>query len=208
MSHSKCESLFEASKALLNKSGLARWDGQTLHFVPLYAGDDDSEFEKHWKKQLHSEFGRYMAWVLFSVGAENLAKAACVCNGIVQGETIPLKYPRYTDSISMDEWVDRVIDGNWLNGDPISATQYNYKTLGNYWRLFLPELCKQRGICCKEKRHLIASYKYFTESIRNRDAHTYIEDERRNDFPTVEPVFVPAFNILVAVMRKNHHFDQ
>ena len=30
----------------------------------------------------HPEFGRYIAWVLFSVGAENLVKAACLCNGV------------------------------------------------------------------------------------------------------------------------------
>ena len=208
MSHSECETLFEASKALLKTSGLARWSGQTFTFVPMYPGNDDSEFENYWKEEFHSIFGRYMAWVLFSVGAENLAKAACVCNGLVQGKTIPLKYPRYTGSISISEWVDRVIDGNWSDGDLIRATQHNYKTLGNYWRSYLPRLCKQRGICCKEMRHLIASYKYFTETIRNRDAHTYIEDQRRNDFPTVEPVLVPAFNILVATMRKNHHFDR
>ena len=78
MSHSKCDALFEASKALLEKSGLARWDDQTFTFVPMYPSDDDFELEKHWKTELHSKFGRYMAWVLFSVGAENLAKAACV----------------------------------------------------------------------------------------------------------------------------------
>ena len=30
-----------------------------------------------------------MAWVLFSVGAENLAKAACVCKGVVKVEDGP-----------------------------------------------------------------------------------------------------------------------
>ena len=85
MSHSDCKPLFEAGGALLIKSGLARWNGQTLSFVPMYPGDDDSEFEEYWREEFHSEFGRYIAWVLFSVGAENLAKAACVCNGTVKG---------------------------------------------------------------------------------------------------------------------------
>ena len=85
MSHFECDTLFEASKALLKKSGLARWGDQAFVFVPMYPGDDDSEFEKYWKKEFHSKFGRYMAWVLFSVGAENLAKAACVCYEITTG---------------------------------------------------------------------------------------------------------------------------
>ena len=94
MNHAKCETLLEASKALLRKIGLARWDDQTFAFVPMYPGNEDYEFEEHWKEEFHSRFGRYMAWVLFSVGAENLAKAACVCNKVVRGKTTSLIYPR------------------------------------------------------------------------------------------------------------------
>ena len=79
MSHSDCQILFEAGKALVEKSGLVHYHGQ--HFV---ASDDKARFDRYWKEKFHSEFGRYMAWVLFSVGAENLAKAACVCNGVVK----------------------------------------------------------------------------------------------------------------------------
>ena len=35
MNHAKCDTLLEASKALLRKSGLARWDDQTFAFVPM-----------------------------------------------------------------------------------------------------------------------------------------------------------------------------
>jgi len=70
--------LFEAGSALVRKSGLAHYGGK--HFV---AGNDRARFEEYWEKEFHPQFGRYMAWVLFSVGAENLAKAACVCNGVV-----------------------------------------------------------------------------------------------------------------------------
>ena len=77
MTHTDCQALFDAGKALLEKSRLAHYNGQ--HFV---ASDDKAHFDKYWKAEFHPEFGRYMAWVLFSVGAENLAKAACVCNGV------------------------------------------------------------------------------------------------------------------------------
>ena len=77
MSHSECQMLFEAGRALVEKSGLAHYRGK--HFV---ACKDRVRFEKYWEKELHRDFGRYMAWVLFSVGGENLAKAACVCNGV------------------------------------------------------------------------------------------------------------------------------
>jgi hypothetical protein len=63
-------------------------------------------------------------------------------------------------------------------------------------------------ICQEGNRHLIAGYKYLAQAIRNRDAHNYIADQRRKDFPAVEPTFVPASNILVEAMERNHHFGR
>ena len=79
MSHVDCQIIFEAGKSLVEKSGLAHYCGQD--FV---ACDNETAFDEYWKKSFHQEFGRYMTWVLFLVGAENLAKAACVCNGVVK----------------------------------------------------------------------------------------------------------------------------
>ena len=84
MSHADCQILFEAGKALVEKSGLANYHGPG--FV---ACDDEAAFKKYWKEDFHQEFGRYMAWVLFLVGAENLAKAACVCNRVVTVKSRP-----------------------------------------------------------------------------------------------------------------------
>ena len=83
MHHSDCKPLFEAGKALLVKSGLVCWDEQAFIFAPKYQSNDDTAFENWWKKAFHCEFGRYIAWVLFSVGSENLVKAACLCNGVL-----------------------------------------------------------------------------------------------------------------------------
>lgn len=82
MRHADCDNLFEAAKALIQKSRLAGFDGE--YFV---AATDIEEFKRYWKREFHPDFGRYMAWVLFSVGAENLAKAACVCNGTMKVES-------------------------------------------------------------------------------------------------------------------------
>lgn len=82
MHHSDCKPLFEAGKALLVKSGLVCWDDKAFTFAPKYQSNDETAFEDWWKKMFHPEFGRYIAWVLFSVGAENLVKAACLCNGV------------------------------------------------------------------------------------------------------------------------------
>ena len=207
MSHSECDALFEASKALLEKSRLARWDEQTFTFVPMYPSNDDLEFEKHWKTEFHSKFGRYMAWVLFSVGAENLAKAASVCNGVVRARTSSLGYPRFTELIPVAEWIDSVLNEDYTYGNVDRATKYNYQPLEKYWKSHLPELCRRLDICDEGNRSLIAGYKYLTQAIRNRDAHSYVVDQRRKDFPAVEPILLPAFNILVETMKRNHHFS-
>ena len=84
MDHADCGLLFEAGKALVEKSGLARFGGS--YFL---AASDKPAFDDYWKAEFDSSFGRYMAWVLFSVGAENLAKAACVCSGVVKVSSKP-----------------------------------------------------------------------------------------------------------------------
>ena len=76
MSHKDCDELFQAGTVLLEKSGLVRYCAQDHRF---YARDDQTAFEEYHKKKFHPEYGQYMAWILFSVGAENLTKAACVC---------------------------------------------------------------------------------------------------------------------------------
>lgn len=170
LSHSDCDSLLEVSKVLLIKSGLINWSCQDLEFAPSHPNGDDSEFEEHWKKEFHPKFGRYMAWVLFSVGAENLVKAACVCN--------------------------RIVEGPW------------YGTLERYTRRngLLHDLCEKVIIRNCDETKLTEGYKSLKE-VRNRDVHGYVANERRGDFPAIEPIFVPAFNILVMAMNKNRHFE-
>ena len=168
MDHSQCNLLFEAGKALLVKSGLVCWDDQNFAFAPKYQGDNDSDFEKCWKKTFHPKFGRYIAWVLFSVGSENLVKAACLCNGV--GPKPPQKLHE----------------------------------LGRYVDKHLPKLCECRNIDGERTTALIDGYKRLTK-IRNRDAHNYKANKRRLNFPSVEDLFVPAFNILVETMKAEHH---
>ena len=165
MDHADCGLLFEAGKALVEKSGLAHCGGS--YFL---ASEDKSAFDDYWKADFDSTFGRYMAWVLFSVGAENLAKAACVCNGVVKVSSKP--------------------------------------TLERYVSKFFKELCKRPVLCDNlNEDHLILGYQGLAK-VRNRDAHSYRRNVREADFPSVEEIFVPAFNILVDAMRHRGHFSQ
>jgi hypothetical protein len=77
MNHKECDLLFKAGKALILESRLVKWNG--FEFEPLFDGNCDCDFEAWLKGAYQHEYGRYISWVLFSVGMENLAKAACVC---------------------------------------------------------------------------------------------------------------------------------
>ncbi len=177
MAHSTCGQMFNAGKTLLEQSGLVVWtaDGD---FGSKYPGLNDCQFEKCAAKRFGGEFGRYISWVMFSVGAENLAKAACVCNGIVSKSPPNLDYGTL---------------GDYWKGRP-KETPY------------LKQLCEKRSVLYTDSANLLNGYRYLTQKIRNRDTHTYIPNVRRNDFPKVELTFVPAFNILVETMKKNGHF--
>ena len=154
-----CKPLFEAGKALLVKSGLVGWDDQAFEFAPKYPDQSDEAFEAYWKKEFHCEFGRYMAWVLFGVGWENLLKAACVCNDV--GPKCP------------------------------------NETLGQYEEKYLGQL----QLCGENIPNATVTY---LRCIRNRDAHHYRPNVRRQNFPGVGQ-FVEAFNCVVGTMKARHH---
>ena len=76
ITHEDCQRLFVAAQELVNISGLAHYTGSG--FV---ACDNVARFEAHWKQKFHHRFGRYMAWVLFSVVAENASQGSiCEAN--------------------------------------------------------------------------------------------------------------------------------
>ena len=134
-------------------------------------------FEKYVSEQLDPQYGRYIAWVLFSVGAENLAKAACVCSGCV-----PVSSDGHYGELG--KYMRRV------NGEP----------KGHLVRLALA-----RYLTDSDRKALTDGYLKLID-IRNRDAHTYVPTVRHLNFPDVEKHFVPAFNILVRTMQCNGHF--
>ena len=199
MAHSKCKNLFRAATSLLEGSGLVSFVGKS--FVSKH---NEDHFEGYWKEKIDPDFGRYMAWVWFSVGSENLAKASLVCSGLVNGAKVKLGYPVYSPELDKASWIDRVLEP--LKGDcgPDEALKFEFGTLDETWKHKLDKLA---GIDSDNKRELTAAYKYLTQAIRNRDAHTYIEYMRRKDFPAVDGIFVPAFNTLVQTMERNGHFE-
>ena len=195
MNHYECGKLFEASKRLLEGSGLVRYTDDSF----LSNGDEDS-LEARWRESFDPDFGRYMAWVWFSVGAENLVKAALVCNGLLEAKKQNDSYPVYWHDTDKESWVDEVLDTRRNAGG-------GYGELGDIWKCKLGKLSEKRRHTEAERKELKAAYKYLTQAIRNRDAHAYVANQRRRDFLAVKPIFVPAFNTLVQAMQDKGHFE-
>ena len=122
MSHANCQVLFQAGHVLVEKSGLAHYWG------PLFvACDNQVTFDEYWEEEFHPTFGRYMAWVLFSVGAENLAKAACVCNGVVKASS----KPALEDYTKSKGHFQELCKKTGICGDVKYTLQEGYKRLKN-----------------------------------------------------------------------------
>ena len=172
MNHHVCGDLFLAAKALMEKSHLVLFKDGNFH-----ACTNECAFEKYVGEQLDPQYGRYMAWVLFSVGAENLAKAACVCLGCVP------KSPtgHYGTLGAYLRKVKGVLDGHLVG------------------------LAQKAHLTDDDRRKLTDGYLQLIK-IRNRDVHSYVYGVRQLHFAFAEAHFVPAFNVLVGTMQRNGHF--
>ena len=61
--------------------------------------------------------------------------------------------------------------------------------MGDIWRYKLDDLSSKLGNAEAERKELKAAYKYLTQVVRNRDAHSYVANQRRKDLLAVEPIF-------------------
>ena len=143
MSHYECGNLFRASESLLIKSGLVRYCGESFCCI-----ESEDKFEQYWKEKFHPEFGRYMAWVWFSIGAENLAKASLVCSGLVKRKTESLGYPFYSAKNDKSDWIDCVLHPQKSNWGEKEARKYEYGSLGQ----LIPKFGKLNHIQESEKK--------------------------------------------------------
>jgi hypothetical protein len=105
-----------------------------------------------------------MAWVWFSVGAENLAKAALVCNGKLERKKRNLGFRFYLPETDGLEWMDEVLNREQQQFGQEEAYNYDYKSLGQ----LVSRLGKLGQIKEPEKKRLMVAYKYLTAVIRNR----------------------------------------
>ena len=171
MMHDDCEPLFESSRALLEKSGLVHYSDYSF-----MSNKDEPVFENYWQKRFHPEFGRYMAWIWFSVGAENLLKAALVCRGRIKGKSEPLGYPFYSVDQDRQIWISQVLKSEKGAFGNTEAQKYEYGALGPITQKEPKWLLRQQLISKSGCDILTAAYKYLSSVIRNRRC-SYIREE-------------------------------
>ena len=104
INHYECGSLSGPIRSLLEGSGLVPYCGHS--FV---CNGDGAALESWWREKFDAKFGRYMAWVWFSVGAENLAKAALVCHGLLEAKHQNYSYPVYWGDTDKGSWIEKVL---------------------------------------------------------------------------------------------------
>ena len=111
MNHKDCVPLFNAANALMKKSGLVKYE--PTGFVVRSSRE---VFEDYWKEDFGPQFGRYMAWILFAVGVENLIKAVCVCAEVLPVNRSP-RLGHYLSANGEKGHLVNVLEKTDLGGD-------------------------------------------------------------------------------------------
>jgi hypothetical protein len=176
----------DAGLNLLVRSHLVSWDRDLKRLKTV----DEEAFE-FVSTELHSRYGRMIHWMLFSAGAEFLAKGACLARCIEVREV--KKVP--DDPIEpLTTWRD-----NFLSNSHAKVCVTNFGTLRDLTKDQgrLDRLCDAMSATRDQRRVLISGYKFLQNSVRNRDAHAYIPKVRGRQFPLVDKLFIESFNLLL-----------
>jgi hypothetical protein len=156
-------------------------------------------FEYAWRKAVDPVFGRLACWIMFSAGAEMLAKGVCLARKIeLRSEKRVPDYPHGgIEAWSAGYFKNRGADQG------ISATDYG--TLANLIsggkKGLDPAFSRLFGIVhakASDRTLLLVAYDFLRTTIRNRDAHAYVPNVRDDHFGLVKSLFLPPFDLLVS----------
>lgn len=178
-----------AGTRLLENSHLVTWDLSKARFNPI----GKHQFEEVWRRDIDPIFGRLICWIMFSSGAEFLAKGVCLVRGIEfrREQKVPA-YPLEP----IQDWASNLLNGSGKAGQ-IETT--NFGTFGDLTgqKGALSRLCEK---VCADQEHrelLIAAYTLLQKTIRNRDAHAYVPNARDFHHSLVAEIYCECFNLLV-----------
>jgi hypothetical protein len=195
--------------SLLEWSGLVRWENVHPRFCPV----EQPEFDVYWES-IRKVFGRLICWIVFSAGAEFLAKGVCLLNEIDIRNPKPFERPANPIG-ELESWIARYFI------DPTGVAMErptDFRSLGTLVTLsdlpgrsgtvgkrkkrknndqFLKRLCDEMRASAEDQRLLLVAYDFLRQTVRNRDAHAYRPNQRDDNFHLIPELFVKAFNILL-----------
>ena len=186
-----------AGMAALDRSRLV-----TFNFtLARFEAPTEHAFEEWAEVNVDLDFGRLLSWIVFSAGAEFLAKGVCLANNIEIRDPC-WDVPVYPAAGDIRSW-SRQVRGNANAAGTDQVT--NFGTIGSLTRGVsrgvsppLVELCKKRNPSRDQSDLVIAGYRFLADAIRNRDAHAYNPNVRAKHFYLVEELFVECFNLLLS----------
>ena len=184
-----------AAATLLERSRLVEWHADP----PMFSAVPRDIFESVLRRDVDPVFGRLICWILFSAGAEFLAKGVCLSRRVeIRTEHKVPAHPQH----DIDAWV-RAYRNDWRLGGTVAATHFgtlavvtraNQKTNTD---AALVRLCKAVRATVRERDRLLAAYDLLARTIRNRDAHAYVPNVRDAHYSLVPELFAGCFNLLV-----------
>ncbi|MEQ1794054.1 MAG: hypothetical protein ABL970_07675 [Nitrospira sp.] len=179
-----------AAVSLLEKSRLVGWDLKSARFISF----ERDKFEQSWQYDVDPVFGRLICWIMFSVGAEFLAKGACLVRGVeIRTEK---KVPCYPSG-DIQSWASN-FNKEWHATGTTTTTFFG--TLGTLTSKGpdapLSRLCSKACATNDQKELLMATYGLLQMTIRNRDAHAYVANVRDLHHWLVPEMFCKCFNLL------------
>jgi len=177
-----------AGIVLIKQSGLLELF-QESNFSPKTISD----FED-FATEIHPKFGRVRCWILFSTGVEYLCKGYLISkNSLAVSSKEKYKLARETD---IDEtWVRDVVDRR----SSVLTQIDTYGTLGEVAQKIGNVLKNYSDVDENDADKVRSILHMLTDAIRNRDAHAYVENVRKEHHGLVVPV-CEAINIVMAAI--------
>ncbi len=180
----------DAGLSLLRQPHLVKCDVKSEQLIIV-----DQEYFRSNSEKVDPQFGRLICWLLFSTGAEFLAKGVCLARDI---EIRKPKDVLARPTAPLQDWIDH------LDTAPRRKAM-NFGTLGDLTEKagYLDQLCKVVSATPTDRNTVLAAYTFLQKSVRNRDAHAYVQNVREAQFGLVQELFVRSFNLLLSWRPRN-----
>ena len=143
--------------------------------LKLIANEDKSLATYEGFKDVHNKYGRLICWVTFCLGAEYLVKGYYILQKQMKGLQVYDK-----------------------NDEEITESYIINASLGKL--LLVIEYFIEQGTECQKIKKALHHLRKF---IRNRDLHSYEKDVRGSNFYLVKNKFLPAFNLMLALLDQS-----